>query len=111
MQKPSVEKLVEETINSFDGAKRAAAKPFLLTRVLARMQSTDDTQNFWSRAGSFLSKPGVALAGLLFILLANAAIIMSNTNDANSTAQGLTSSKDEFAINVISIYDTENQEP
>ena len=111
MQKHHIEKLVEEIINSFDGAKKAEPKPFLLTRVLARMQGRADVQNnIWARAGSFLSKPAVALAGLVLIVLVNAAIIMSN-NDDNSSVQNLTSSKDDFAINVISIYDNENQEP
>ena len=110
MQKQRIEKLVEETLNSFDGAKKAEPKPFLLTRVLARMQGQAEVQNIWARAGSFLSKPAVALAGLLLIVLVNAAIIMSN-NDDNSSVQNITSSKDEFAINVSSIYDNENQEP
>ena len=109
MQKKSIEKLVDETINSFDGAERAAAKPFLLTRINAKLQA--DPQNVWTRAGSFLSSPRVALAGLLLILALNAAIIIRNTNEENSIVQNTTAVKDEFAINVISIYDTENQEP
>ena len=55
MQKKSIEKLVEATINSFDGAERAAAKPFLLTRIYARMQNQADTQNIWTSTGFFLS--------------------------------------------------------
>ncbi len=111
MQKKSIEKLVEATINSFDGAERAAAKPFLLTRIYARMQNQADTQNIWTSTGSFLSSPRVALAGLLLILALNATIIIRNTNEENSIVQNTTAVKDEFAINVISIYDTENQEP
>jgi len=106
----NIENLAEETIHSVDGIKRAEARPFLLTRILARMQGQDDAQNFWSRAVSFLGRPGVALTGLLLIVFVNAAIIIGNTN-SNSSAQGSTAAKDEFAINVISIYDTENQEP
>ena len=111
MQKKSIEKLVEETINSFDGAERAAAKPFLLTRINARMQNQPGTQNIWSWASSFLSNPRVALAGLLLILTLNATIIIKNTNEENNIVQNTAAVKDEFAINVISIYDTENQEP
>ena len=110
MQEPRIEKLVEETISSLDGAARAAANPFLLTRVFARIKQEADEQNVWSRLASFLSKPAIALGGLALIILINVAIIFSNTKD-NNAAQNLTPSKDEFAINVISIYDTENQEP
>ncbi|CAN5834086.1 hypothetical protein BH11BAC4_BH11BAC4_07980 [soil metagenome] len=107
-----IEKKVEEAINSLDGAIRAEAKPFLLTRILARMQGQQDIQNGWARAGAFLSKPIVALAGLLLIILVNAVIIISsNTTNTNSSVQELSPSRDEFAINVVSIYDTENQEP
>lgn len=113
MHPKKIEQLVEETFSSLDGVKRAEAKPFLLTRVLARMQADEaGADNIWTKAGAFLSRPGVALAGLLLIVLMNAAIILSNVNGKrNNTVQSLSSAKDEFAINVISIYDTENLEP
>ena len=111
MPKSSIEKLVEDTINSFDGTERATAKPFLLTRIFARMQNQPDSQNIWTRAGSFLSTPSVALAVLLLIIIVNATIILQRSNTDNSTVQNTTVPKDEFAINVISIYDIENQEP
>lgn len=110
MQKRSIEKLVEETLNSLEGAKRAEAKPFLLTRVLAKINSGEETANVWTRISVFLSKPAVALAGLLLIVLINAAIIFSNTKDKENM-QNINSSKDEFAVNVLSIYESENQEP
>ncbi len=113
MQKRDIEKLVEETLSSFDGAERASAKPFLLTRIFARMQNKDAAPNLWSRAGAFLSKPAVAFCGLLLILAVNAAIIISNvqSNNNNTAVQNTNMAKDDFAINVISIYDLENQEP
>ena len=111
MKKNSIEKLVEETINSFDGAERATAKPFLLTRINARMQNQPGAQNIWAKAGALLGTPRVALAGLLLILALNATIIIKNTNTDNTIVQNTTVAKDEFAINVISIYDIENQEP
>jgi len=112
MQKSSIEKLVEDTINSFDGASKAEAKPFLLTRIYARMQQGQAaSQNVWMRAASFLSTPRVALTGLLLIILLNATIIIKNTSGSGNAVQNTSTVKDEFAINVISIYDIENQEP
>ena len=113
MHQKKIDQLVEETIGSLDGAGRAEAKPYLLTRVLARIQAEEAVaDNIWTKAGAFLSRPSIALAGLLFIVLVNAAIIISNVNDdRNNTVQQLSAAKDEFAINVISIYDTENMEP
>jgi hypothetical protein len=111
MQKSSIEKLVDETINSLNGAVRAEAKPFLLTRIYARMQNEAGLQNIWTRAAAFLTTPRVALAGLLLIVILNVTIIMQRSAGPANTVQNSTSAKDEFAINVVSIYDVENQEP
>ena len=112
MQKSAIEKLVEDTINSFDGTKRAEATPFLLTRIYARMQNQKGTQNIWARLGVFLSTPSVALTGLLLIIILNTTIIIRNADTGGGdTVQNTTTAKDEYAINLISIYDTENQEP
>ena len=110
MQQQHIEKLIQETMDSFDGAERATTKPYLLTRILAGMKNQPDTQNAWTKMAAIISKPGIALTGLLLILLLNAAIIFGNTGNENPV-QNLNTSKDEFAINVISIYDNENQEP
>ena len=34
-----INKLIEEALNSLDGAERATAKPYLFTRLNARMQN------------------------------------------------------------------------
>jgi len=111
MQNSNIEKLVDETINSLDGAGRAEAKPFLLTRIYARMQNEAASQNIWTRAAAFLTTPRVALAGLLLIVILNLTIIMQRSAGQTNAVQNTTAVKDEFAINVISIYDVENQEP
>lgn len=108
MQQQDIKKIVEETLCSFDGAKRAEAKPFLLTRIYARMQNQAGTQNAWTRIGSFLSKPAVAFGGLLLIIVLNVTVLV---NGSNNNQQNSGTAKDEFAVNVISIYDFENQEP
>lgn len=109
----NIEKLVEETINSVDGINRAEVKPFLLTRIYARIRNREDAQNVWSRTGAFLSKPAIALAGLVLIIIINATIILkyAGANTGSNSIPSATAAKDEFAINVISIYDIENQEP
>lgn len=111
MQKRDIEKLTDDTINSFDGANRAETKPFLLTRIYARMRSREAAQNIWMKAGSFLSTPRVALAGLALIIILNAAILIRHSNSDENVVQNSNVVKDEFAMNVVSIYDIENQEP
>ncbi len=112
MDRSNIEKMVEETIQSIDGINKAVPKPYLLTRLNARMQQSM-LQNGWTKLGSFLSRPVIALAGILLLLAINVAIISSNTTipDRSLAEQTGSELKDEFAINVVSIYDTENQEP
>jgi hypothetical protein len=112
MDKSNIEKMVEETIQSIDGINRATPRPYLLTRLNARMQQSV-LQNNWTKLGSFLSRPGIALVGILLLLAVNVAIISSNNTipDRALAEQSGSELKDEFAINVVSIYDTENQEP
>ena len=111
MKKKDIEKLVEETMNSFDGSSKAEPKPFLLTRINSRLQTESDKKNIWTKLGSILSTPAVAFASLAAIIILNVAIIMQTPVPENNTTQTTTPAKDEFAINVISIYDFENQEP
>lgn len=111
MEKSNIEKLIDETINSFDGSKRAEPKPFLITRVTAKMNRTD-TSNFWTRVALFLTRPTVAIVGVLLVLLLNAAIIVNNMNDdirISFQSEGIL--KDDYTTNIGSIYDIENREP
>lgn len=110
MNSNHIDKMIEETINSFDGASKATPQPFLLTRVLARLNSEQETKNWWGRAVAFMSRPVVALTAALLIIALNTTIIIRNSKNNNLSAN-VGSTKDEYAINVISIYDTENQEP
>ena len=113
MKKISIEQHIEATMNSLDGAGRATPAPFLLTRINAGLLKNDADQNFWSRAFGLISKPQIAFAGILLVAMINIAIIaISNTKKGKSVAeQTVTDNRDEFALNVTSIYDVENQEP
>ena len=63
-QKSDIEKKVEEVLNSLDGIKRATPQPWLFSRIKARLnREEDEEKTVWGNLGSFLSKPGVAIAG------------------------------------------------
>ncbi|MBC7535536.1 MAG: hypothetical protein H7258_07590 [Ferruginibacter sp.] len=107
----NIEKLVEDTINSLEAATRAEPKPFLLTRVTASINNQLDAGNAWTRMGAFISRPGIAAAGLMMILLLNTTIFListGNSDEAVVTTLNLTA-RDEFATTTI--YDIENTEP
>ena len=112
MDKQRIEKLADDTIESFDGAKKAAPKPFLLTRVMASINNRSTSQNTWIKAAAFISRPGIAITGLLLIILVNTAILISNKNDSerSGVVQNSATAKDDFAINANTIYYIENPE-
>ena len=107
----NINKLIEEALNSVDDVKRAEPKPFLLTRIHARMNR--ETGSVWEKYGWFITRPAVAFTGLCMILLINAIVIMSNktSNDVTATDQVAQNSADEFSYTVATIYDNENTQP
>ena len=57
-----INKLIEEALNSVDDIRRAEPKPFLLTRINARMNRV--VESVWEKAGWFIARPVVAFTGL-----------------------------------------------
>ena len=112
MQNSHIEKLVESSLNAFDGSKKAEPKAYLLTRVMTAVNANSTENNFWSNAFAFISRPKIALASLFIIIIINTGIILFNTNIFSAkpdTVQGNSLPGEEFAINAGFIYDIENQ--
>jgi hypothetical protein len=106
-----INKMIEEALNSVDEVKRAEAKPFLLTRIQARMNK--GKESVWEKAGWLITRPAVAFTGLCLIVLINV-MVMMNTNSvssANGADQVALNSTDEFSSTVATIYDIENTQP
>ena len=106
-----INKLVEEALNSVEDVQHAVAKPFLFTRINARMSK--EVESAWEKFGWFITRPAVALTGLCMILLINAIVIITNktANDVAATEQVAQNSADEFSYTVSTIYDNENTQP
>lgn len=68
-----IEQEVDKTLNSLDGIQRATANPYLFTRIKAGMQK-EEGKGFWSMATGFISRPVVAIATILLIVLVNLAV-------------------------------------
>jgi hypothetical protein len=110
-KKEQINQLIDEALASADSVRRAEAKPFLLTRIHARMNR--QTESVWEKAGWFIGRPAVAFSGLLLVILINLAVLLFN-NPADTAANGdvsAQSSPDEFSYSVATIYDTENTQP
>jgi membrane-bound ClpP family serine protease len=105
-----INKLTEEALNSLDGASRATAKPYLLTRLNARMQNAKDSS--WDNALKFISKPAVALAGLCLVIGINAMVVGYNYQEKTTVvAEEQYASVDEYSSSVTVLNDIENIEP
>lgn len=109
--KEQVNKLIEDALNSVDDIRRAEPKPFLLTRIHARMSR--GTETAWEKAGWFIGRPAVAFTGLCMILLINTMVIIFNkqSNNTAATEQVVQAGADEFSYTVATIYDNENSQP
>ena len=68
-----IERLVEETLSSLDGIRRAEPAPFFLTRLMARMEAGRATA--MDRFVSFVSRPAFAVTTALVFLLLNGFIL------------------------------------
>ena len=105
-----INKMTEETLSSLDGTTRADAKPYLLTRINARLSKTKESS--WESAGKFIARPAIAITGLCLVIGINAMIILTNrsTAETNVTAEQQLAT-DSFSTTVATLYDTENIEP
>jgi membrane-bound ClpP family serine protease len=103
MKKADIEKLVDETLSSADGANRATANPYLLTRLNAALQN--DKESAWERIIAYLSKPAIAMTGLILVIAINVFVIAFNNQ--NMGEEPYTSSYD-YTSSVTLLDDIEN---
>ena len=78
-QQRDFEKKVEDVLNSLDGIQRAEPQPWFFSRVKGRL-SRQEAKTGWESIGSFLSRPAVAIAGLVLILALNGFVLLNQTS-------------------------------
>lgn len=66
--KQQLEQWVNEAMNSFDGATRATANPFLFTRIQEQLRQQNSP---WEKVANFITKPAFAIAMVILFLSAN----------------------------------------
>lgn len=80
---------IENIFNSLDGIQRAVAKPFMHTRVQARLRNEE--KNVWSKISAFIVRPVVAFATVIIILVLNY-FIVKNDNAASQDSTTIVNS-------------------
>ncbi len=111
-KKDKINDFVEQALTSADSCERAIAKPFLLTRINARLNQSKET--IWEKAGWFIGRPSVAFSGLAILILINVTVIIYNRSEPASVAteQPAQENIDVYTYTTVStIYDFENSEP
>ncbi len=111
----NIHQKIDDAFGSIEGIGKAEPAPFLLTRIHAALAGDAGQEaNVWSSIASFLKRPAVAFTILIVLLFVN--IIVLGANGFLSERKGIASAtaaggKYDIAVNVASMYDTENQEP
>lgn len=85
---------IEDILNSFDGITKASARPFMHTRVMARLK---EDNSFFSRSVNFFTRPAVALICISLILILNIVAVLKN----NTTADESTTVNSSVAADVL----------
>ena len=101
-----VNKKIEDALQGLDGSHRAQPKPYLLTRINARMQQQADS--VWDKTARFITRPVVAFAGLCSIVAINFFIVTSNSHITTAKEQR---GGDSYATSIASLYYNETTEP
>ncbi len=101
---------VDEALNSLDGAAKAQPRPYLFTRLTAKMQKTET--GVWDNALRYLSRPVVAMACVLLVIAANTAVFtFNNTSSSGAAADEQYAVADDYSNAVAVLNDIENIEP
>jgi hypothetical protein len=103
VNKEHIDREVEKTLQSLDGTIRAEANPYLFTRLKARMQA----RNGWEQFTYYLSRPAVAFAVLLLVMVVNAVLIFNSDSATTTTEEGIAVNDiaDEYNLASSSNYD------
>jgi hypothetical protein len=81
---------LDAILSSLDGIKKATPEAFLFTRIMARIQRSDD--NAWARVLKFVSKPAFALVIAIIFLFINGYILVGQFRNTVEPAEESTQS-------------------
>jgi uncharacterized membrane protein YdfJ with MMPL/SSD domain len=110
MKDKSIENKIDNTLSSIDTIQRAMPAPFFYTRLMARLNRTD--QSFWENFSVFVARPAIAFATILLVISINIFAIYSNSLSTDNTSEKTDlAAVDEYSQVSDTIYDIENPKP
>lgn len=84
--KQNLDEQIERALQSMDSHTRANPGPFLMTRINARLASRKTLTN-WDRIYSIITRPVIAFAAVVCILIVNLLMITSYADNDNVRLQ------------------------
>jgi len=108
------EQKIESILNSLEGMERSAPQPFFFTRLEARMQKSWESQwGIIEKIVGFLSKPAIAFATVMIIILINAYAIFTSPDNTPTNVTSTTdlTSVDEYVQLTSNFFDSEKSNP
>lgn len=111
MKNEFIHKKINDTLESIDGIERATLRPFLFTRLEAKMNYE---RSVWWKMSAFITKPAIAFACVCLVLIINVMVIFfsSNSFKNNPARQGSELAiADEYSQASTPAYDFENIKP
>ena len=110
MEDEFIHKKIDDVMHSMDNINRASPRPFLFTRLEARMQNE---KNIWGRMSSFVARPVIAFACICFVLIINVMVIFLSNNSGDPVAQqgNELTTADEYSQVSSTLYEFENFKP
>jgi hypothetical protein len=108
-QQSDLEKRLEQALSSLDGLQRATPQPWLFSRVKGKLLKSEEKTK-WEAIGTFLSKPAVAIAGLILIMALNGVLVFNQESDPSvvTSQTELVPTDSESLIASSSSFDFEN---
>lgn len=104
----NIQELVDKALQSLDQVERARANPFLYTRVQARLEALHSP---WEQTLGFITRPVVAIALVILVLLANAWIVYQGSPAPDPSSSVATTANSEetegYGLAVNTFYDYE----
>ena len=110
MKDELTDKKIDAVMHSLDGVEKASPRPFLFTRLEARMQNE---RSAWYKLSSFVARPIIAFACICLVLIINASVILLSdikSKVGTQTGQELATA-DEYSQVSSTIYEFENVKP
>jgi uncharacterized membrane protein YdfJ with MMPL/SSD domain len=100
---------IETTLNSLKGVQRASPSPFFYTRLIAKLNSSQQT--IWEKFGTIITRPVIAFAFMCLIVLMNVIVVYTNSRQISPTDQNEIVSAEDLTTDAPNFYTLENNKP